>query len=156
MEIHSEVYLHAILVVDKYSWKLPRKKLFILFQYVRQSFEAHNSKVLAVNGNPDHVHILFKMHPEISLDELLKRIRLSSAWSVNNFLLPDKRFAWENNYYGFTISGEEIGKQREYIEHQEELHLSISTNEELNNLIKEYQLEYDGDYPEDLDEDAYN
>jgi REP element-mobilizing transposase RayT len=115
-----------------------------------------SSKVLAINGLTDHVHILFKQNPSISLDELLKRVRLSSAWSLNNHLLPNKRFAWKNTYYAFTIGGEEIGEHKEYIESQEEIHLSLSTDEELQKLIEEYQLKYDGDKPEDLDEDAYN
>jgi|GEM_PF-887639 len=156
MHIHSEVYLHAILVVDENSWKLPSAKLPSQFQFVRQSFENLSSKVLAINGLNDHVHILFKQNPSISLDELLKRVRLSSAWSLNNHLLPNKRFAWKNTYYAFTIGGEEIGEHKEYIECQEEIHLSLSTDEELQKLIEEYQLKYDEDKPEDLDEDAYN
>ena len=156
MHIHSEVYLHAILVVDENSWNLPPASLPSQYQFVRQSFENLSSKVLAINGLTDHVHILFKQNPSISLDELLKRVRLSSAWSLNNHLLPNKRFAWKNTYYAFTIGGEEIGEHKEYIESQEEIHLSLSTDEELQKLIEEYQLKYDGDKPEDLDEDAYN
>ena len=156
MHIHSEVYLHAILVVDENSWNLPPASLPSQYQFVRQSFENLSSKVLSINGLTDHVHILFKQNPYISLDELLKRVRLSSAWSLNNHLLPNKRFAWKNTYYAFTIGGEEIGEHKEYIESQEEIHLSLSTDEELQKLIEEYQLKYDGDKPEDLDEDAYN
>ena len=156
MHIHSEVYLHAILVVDENSWNLPPASLPSQYQFVRQSFENLSSKVLSINGLTDHVHILFKQNPSISLDELLKRVRLSSAWSLNNHLLPNKRFAWKNTYYAFTIGGEEIGEHKEYIESQEEIHLSLSTDEELQKLIEEYQLKYDGDKPEDLDEDAYN
>lgn len=51
MHIHFEVYLHAILIVDKNSWKLPQERFSSQFQYVRQSFENFNSKVLSINSS---------------------------------------------------------------------------------------------------------
>lgn len=156
MESRFEVYLHAILVVDNNSWKVPPEKCNKVYQFVKRTFGKYKSKVISINGKTDHVHILFKMNPEISLDELLKRVKLSSAWSVNHELKPKKLFAWENTYYAFTISGEEIGEQKDYLESQQDIHLSVSTDEELKKLIEEYELEFDGDDLTDINEDKYN
>jgi hypothetical protein len=123
---------------------------------VKFSFENLESKVLGINGKTDHVHIVFKMNPNISLDELLKRVRLASSWKINNDLQSEERFAWENTYYAFTIGSEEIGEQIEYLAGQEEFHLTVSREEELEQLIEEYDLEYDGDDLIDITEDFYN
>jgi len=57
-----------------------------LYKYISGIFQAHNQKVLQVNGEPDHIHILIGLNPAESLSSI---IQLAKSESTNGLMQKD-------------------------------------------------------------------
>lgn len=99
-----------------------------------------------MNGMEDHIHILFDLHPTISLSVLMKEIKaLSSQWLNKN---PDFRFfrGWGKGYFAVSVSPEVKENVINYIISQETHHSKGDYRAEIENLIHQYGMEW---YPDE-------
>ena len=44
-----------------------------MYKYITGIIQAHDLKLLAINGMPDHIHVFFGMRPVQSLSDLMPR-----------------------------------------------------------------------------------
>jgi len=78
--------------------------------------------VLALNGVPDHVHLLVKYPATITIADLVKQVKGVSSHFVNEELKPKDFFKWQGNYGAFTVSRWDLDKIIGYIKKQKEHH----------------------------------
>lgn len=79
-------------------------------------------RLLAINGMPDHVHLLVWYRPDLSHSDMLRHIKgRSSKWINETFSLAG-RFAWQEGYGGFTVSKSVVPAVKDYIDRQKEHH----------------------------------
>jgi REP element-mobilizing transposase RayT len=97
----------------------------------------------AVNGMPDHVHLLIRYRPDLSHSELLQQIKgRSSKWVNENF--PEfGHFSWQEGYGGFTVSKSAVPAVETYIAGQKEHHLRQDFETELLELLWLHGVEFD-------------
>jgi REP-associated tyrosine transposase len=99
---------------------------------------------LEINGMEDHVHLLVKIRPTISVAEFLSKLKSnSSGWSKRQ---TTRRFAWQGKYGAFTVSESQVGRVRQYIRDQEKHHRKISFEEEFETLLKSHGIEFEKKY----------
>ncbi|MBU1381796.1 IS200/IS605 family transposase [Myxococcota bacterium] len=78
---------------------------FRLYQYMIAISENHNCKVFCINGTEDHVHILVKLHPPVSISEYTRTIKSNTSRWVNEEIKPEYgRFEWQSGYAIFSVS----------------------------------------------------
>ena len=83
---------------------------------------------LEINGVADHVHVLARIKPVISISEFLSKFKSqSSGWANRK---TGNRFKWQAKYGAFTVSQSQVERVREYIRKQETHHSKISFEEE--------------------------
>jgi REP element-mobilizing transposase RayT len=78
--------------------------------------------LIAIGGMPDHVHLLVRLHPAVSVADLVKGVKGSSSHLVTHQLAPGEFFKWQGAYGAFTLSKDAVPKARAYIERQKEHH----------------------------------
>ena len=99
---------------------------------------------IEINGMSEHVHLLVRLRPIISVSEFLSKLKSgSSLWAKRQ---TKGRFAWQAKYGAFTVSESQVGKVRKYIRDQEKHHRTISFEEEFEALLKANQVEFDEKY----------
>jgi len=99
---------------------------------------------LEINGTADHVHVLAKINPVISVSEFLGKFKsLSSGWARRQ---SRGRFKWQAKYGAFTVSQSQTDRVRRYIRNQEAHHAKISFEEEFKALLKSHRIEFDEKY----------
>ncbi|TVQ32566.1 MAG: IS200/IS605 family transposase [Phycisphaeraceae bacterium] len=75
-----------------------------LYPFIRGVLDDLRCTLLAINGMPDHVHLLIRYRADLSHSEVLRHVKgRSSKWMNETLLLPD-RFSWQQGYGGFTVS----------------------------------------------------
>ena len=68
---------------------------------------------LEINGMADHVHVLARIKPVISISEFLGKFKsVSSGWANRQ---TRGRFKWQVKYGAFTVSQSQVERVREYI-----------------------------------------
>ena len=77
---------------------------------------------LAIGGIFDHVHMVIKAPPSISLSDLVKQLKGSSSHFANHVLTAGDSFKWQGSYSSFTISMTLVPDVIAYVNHQEERH----------------------------------
>lgn len=78
--------------------------------------------VLAINGMPEHVHLLVKMPATTTVANLAKQVRGVSSHFANEELLPSAGFKWQGSYGAFTVSHWDVNKIITYIQRQKAHH----------------------------------
>jgi REP element-mobilizing transposase RayT len=101
---------------------------------------------IIVGGVEDHVHFLCALSRTRNPAEMIKEVkRGSSLWlKTKNADLQD--FAWQNGYGIFSVGFSQIESARNYIASQEEHHRKVSFQDELRQLLKRYEIEFDERY----------
>ena len=92
---------------------------------------------------PDHVHLLVRMRPSISLSDFLRSVKANSSRWVHERSETPRRFGWQEGYAAFSVSESVAGDVCRYIQTQEEHHRRRSFEEEWVTLLKKHGIEFD-------------
>ena len=101
---------------------------------------------LIIGGVEDHVHLLFALSRTATVADVVKETkRGSSVWlKTKSPALAD--FAWQNGYGVFSIGQSQVDAARAYIAGQAEHHRKVSFQDELRELLRRYEMEFDERY----------
>jgi REP element-mobilizing transposase RayT len=112
-----------------------------LHEYLGGTVRGLDGIALEVNGTNDHVHVLAKLRPTISVSEFLSKLKsASSGWAKRQ---TNGRFAWQARFGAFTVSESQVHRVRLYIRNQEEHHRKQSFEEEFKALLKAHRIDFD-------------
>ena len=141
-QIHIQVVfaVQNRLCVIQQSWKNE------LYKYISGIVQKNNHKLLAINGMPDHVHILFGFRSTQSLSNLMQDIKGDSSKWINQRKFISGRFSWQEGYGAFSYSKSQLPSVIAYIHNQEEHHKKQSFIKEYKKILIEFGIEYDERY----------
>ncbi|MFL5328331.1 MAG: IS200/IS605 family transposase [Gemmataceae bacterium] len=115
-----------------------------MFKYLAGTLNGIECPTIAVDGVADHVHALFVLgrtwSPSNVVEELKKE---SSKWAKQNV---HPHFYWQNGYAAFSVSPSNVAQVRTYIETQEEHHRRMTFQDELRELLRRHEMEWDERY----------
>ncbi len=103
--------------------------------------------LLAVNGMPDHVHLLIRYRADLSHLEMLQQIKGRSSKWIHETFSNLQGFAWQEGYGGFTVSKSVVPSVEAYIAGQKEHHKRQDFRTEFLELLRLHGVEFD---PEDV------
>ncbi|MCF6094497.1 IS200/IS605 family transposase [Microaerobacter geothermalis] len=117
------LYYHLVLVV-KY-----RRKVIddAISDYVKEMFvrlgENYNISLVEWNHDIDHVHILFKAHPNTEMSKFINAYKSASSRLIKKHFPQVKRklwkeYFWSRSYCLLTTGGAPIEVIKKYIENQ--------------------------------------
>ena len=105
-----------------------------LHEYLGGTVRGLGGIALEIDGTADHVHVLAKLRPTISVSEFLSKLKSgSSGWAKRQ---TAGRFGWQARFAAFTVSESQVERVRRYIRNQEE-HWAYADFEKVANLVEE-------------------
>lgn len=105
-----------------------------------------STNLLAINGMPDHVHLLIGLRPVQSISDLMQGIKGSSSKWINDKRIVKGKFSWQEGFGAFSYSKPELPGVLKYINDQHEHHRRKTFKEEYLELLKEFDIKYDDRY----------
>lgn len=99
--------------------------------------------LLAINGMPDHVHLLVRYRADLSHSDLLQQLKGRSSKWVNETFPTFGHFAWQEGYGGFTVSKSSVPEVEAYIARQKEHHRRLDFKTEFLELLRRHGIEFD-------------
>ncbi len=88
---------------------------------------------LAINGTEDHIHVLLRLHPTVSVARLVKEVKGASSHLVTHEIKPNEFFKWQGAYGAFTICKSDVPTVKAYIRNQKRHHAEQS-------IISEWEI----------------
>ena len=125
----SHVIWHCqyhIVWVPKYRYRILRGKVgFEISKSVRVHSESIGCSIVELNVRPDHVHLLVKIPPKVSVSELMGRVKGRTAIQVfRQFPYLKEKPYWGNHFWakGYCVDtvGVDAEMIRKYVKYQEE------------------------------------
>ena len=123
---HSCFRLTAQLVlVTKYRKPVLQGKVRdYVFALIKETMESENIIIREMNGEADHIHILFDYAPDIRLSELINKIKSRTARLVRRDYPVEvgeyywKPLFWTNSYFLGSVGSNTTEIVKEYIQNQ--------------------------------------
>ena len=113
-----------------------------LYPYMAGITRQKGGTLLALGGMPDHVHILLRLKADLKLSDLVRAVKaISSKW-IHEKPEPIPEFGWQTGYAAFSVSQSREAAVRSYILNQAAHHHRVSFEEELVELLKKHQIEF--------------
>lgn len=103
------------------------------------------STLVAINGMPDHVHLLIRYRADISHSQLLQQIKGRSSKWINDTFGKLRPFAWQEGYGGFTVSRSMVPDVEAYIARQKDHHKRHDFRSEFLELLRRHGIECNED-----------
>lgn len=103
----------------------------------------HQHKVIAINGMPEHVHILIGLRPTQSISELMQKVKGDSSKWINQKGFVVGKFSWQEGYGAFSYGKSQVDDVIEYIKKQEIHHQRKTFKEEYRQFLEKFVVDYD-------------
>ena len=117
-----------------------------LFAYMAGTLKKLGCPCLAINGVPNHVHLLISLSKNIALSHAMEEVKKSSSKWIKTKDEKFRRFAWQEGYGAFSIGESNIEALRKYIAEQKRHHRVKPFESELLEILKKYRVKYDPRY----------
>ncbi|MEO7176202.1 MAG: IS200/IS605 family transposase [Saprospiraceae bacterium] len=121
-----------------------------LYRYISGIVSLKGQKMLAINGMPDHIHILIGMRPTCKLSDLVREIKKSSNQFIYERGFCRFPFSWQEGYGAFSYSEGQIDGVMKYIRNQKEHHKKRSFKVEFIDILKELNIYLSGQRNESI------
>ena len=121
---------------------------FEALQREKQNVQAIQYKGIAINGMPDHIHLLIKLGPHIDVSGLMKHIKGNSSAFINENFYERHRFNWQEGYSALSVTPAHLHKVQDYIGGQKEHHASGSTYTQWEETYNKQHIEIENQFSE--------
>ena len=143
---YTQIHIQAVFSVQNRECIIQNIWKDELYKYITGIIQNNDHKLLAINGMPDHVHILFGLRPSQSISDLMQDIKGSSSKWINNKKFVRGKFSWQEGYGAFSYSKTDLPNVIQYINNQAIHHRGITFAEEYLEMLKKFEIDYDYRY----------
>ncbi len=119
---HAELYVHVVWATKGRVGVLGRALLFRLSEQAIGTSRKLGAAVLAFGGVSDHIHVLLRYRPDLSVSVLVRGLKAALTRTIrrDESSLPD--FSWQTGYGAFSVSSSDLDRVVAYISKQEQHH----------------------------------
>ena len=143
---YSQIYIHSVFAVKGRESLINKQWKDELYKYICGIVTGNQQKVYAINGMPDHVHLLLSIKPSIAVSDLMKDIKANSSKWINDKKFVGGQFKWQEGFGAFSCSSSQLDTVIAYIDNQELHHAKKSFKEEYIEFLEKYHVAYDERY----------
>ena len=135
---YSQIYIQIVFAVKGRQNLIPNIHKDELYKYISGIIRNKDQKLIAINGIPDHIHILIGLKPDAALSDLVRDIKSNSSKFINDKKWIQGKINWQEGFGAFSYSHSHLDRIISYIKNQKNIiqkpHLKKNTKNFLKNL----------------------
>jgi REP element-mobilizing transposase RayT len=143
---YSQIYIQIVFAVGNKKFLIHSVFEEELYKYITGIITNKNQKLLAINGMPNHIHILIGMRPSCCLSDLVREIKKASNEFVNQKWPSKDKFKWQEGFGAFSYSHSALDNVIKYIQNQKQHHRRRSFKEEYKEFLLKFKVEHKDEY----------
>ncbi|MBS1509052.1 MAG: IS200/IS605 family transposase [Bacteroidetes bacterium] len=142
----TQLYFHVVFAVKGRANLISHRWKEELYKYITGIVTNKNQKLLAINGMPDHIHLLVGLRPDTTLSDIVRDIKANSSRFINEKKWVAGKFEWQTGFGAFTLGHSQLDAIMNYIRTQEEHHKTRTFRDEYVELLKRYEIDFKPEY----------
>lgn len=142
----SQIYIQVVFAVKGRQSLIKPEWEEELYKYITGIIQNKGQKILAVNGMPDHLHLLIGLKPSCCLADLVREVKKASNAFVQEKQFCRFKFEWQEGYGAFSYSHSALDNVVAYIANQKEHHRNKTFREECVAFLHKFQVEFKQEY----------
>ena len=142
----SQIYIQIVFAIKGRESLIQSAWEDELYKYISGIVRNKEQKLLAINGMPDHIHILIGMKPTCCLSDLIREVKKSSNEFINERKFLKHRFSWQEGYGAFSYSHSALGNVIDYVNNQKAHHQKQTFKDEYLQLLNKLEIEFKEEY----------
>ncbi|WP_418264398.1 IS200/IS605 family transposase [Flavobacterium faecale] len=143
---YTQIYLHVVFAVKGRDNLISKNWKDELYKYITGIVTNEGQKLIAINGMPDHVHILIGLKPNKSLSDLVRSIKANSSRFINEKKWINSKFEWQTGFGAFSYNHSQLTNVINYIQNQEEHHKKKTFKEEYVDFLKAFDIDFKNEF----------
>jgi REP element-mobilizing transposase RayT len=143
---YTQLYVQIVFAVKgrenliQFSWEDQ------LYKYITGIITKKGQKLLAINGMPDHIHILIGFKPDCNISDLVREVKKSSHTFINENRFCKSKFYWQEGFGAFTYNHSMLNKIITYINNQKQHHKKKSFKQEYFEILQKFEIDFNSNY----------
>jgi putative transposase len=119
---YTRLFVHVVWATENREPVIDPELESVLTGAIREKCRELGCPVVALGAAADHVHLLARLAPAVSVATLVGQVKGVSAHSANH--RPDRgpRFQWQRSYGAFSLDAERVPDLAAYIANQKHHH----------------------------------
>lgn len=143
---YTQIHIQYVFAVKNRTALINRSWKSELEKYITGIVQNQGHKMLQIICQPDHIHLLIGLRPNISISELAQKIKVeSSIWIKEQKFCPSP-FYWQEGYGAFSYGNSQVSDVIRYIQNQEIHHRKESFLDEYKRFLKVFDIHWDEKY----------
>jgi putative transposase len=140
---YSNLLYHVVFSTKGRAAMMKGETQHRIHEYLGGIVRGEGGVAYQIGGMPDHVHILLRWHTDESIATPMRQAKSNSSRWIHETFPMMSAFAWQEGYAAFTVSQSQKDVVARYIANQEEHHRTRSFEQELVELLKAHEIEFD-------------
>jgi putative transposase len=142
----TQIYIQTVFAVSNRESLIKAAFKEDLYKYITGIVRNQGQKLIAINGMPDHLHILIGLQPSMALSDLVREIKSDSTSFVNQNRWVHGRFSWQDGYGAFSYGHSQLDTIIGYIKNQEKHHQKKTFKYEYLSLLRKFDIAFEDKY----------
>jgi putative transposase len=142
----SQIYIQYVFAVKGRQNFIQKSFEEEVYKYIAGIVKGKEQKPLAVNGMPDHIHVLVGLKPAMRISDLIRDIKNNSSNFINEKGWLKNKFSWQDGYGAFSYSESNYGKVIDYIKNQKQHHAKRTFRQEYLSFLKKFNIPFEEKY----------
>jgi len=139
---YTQCYFHLLFSPKNREALIKKEWKNNLEKYITVVVQNRKHKLLAINAQPDHIHLLIGYHPADLIPDLVEDIKTSTTHWVKENRLSTFKFEWQKGYGAFTHSKSQIDAVAKYIVNQDDHHKKRTFRDEYLEILRKNEMEF--------------
>ena len=118
---YIKIWIHAVWTVKNRQAILNHELRQKIFTHIHQNVLQKDILMEVVNGHNNHVHCLFRLKNDQTIEKVMQLIKGESSYWFNKNNLSKLKLIWQKEYFAVSVSESHVDVVNAYIKNQENI-----------------------------------
>src|SRR5258706_5016550 len=105
---YTQIYIQVVFAVQGRESLIAPSHKEEIYKYLTGIVRQQGQKLIALNGMPDHLHLLIGLKPDMALSDLVRDVKASSSKFINEQGWFRGKFHWQEGFGAFSYGHSQL------------------------------------------------